>query len=62
MITGKKLKELAAQLEDEDGLDKNSVGNLAIIRNGVYVGFVDLNTGAVEYFPLYNWENNNNRS
>lgn len=34
------------QLRDPDAeLVKNQVGNLAVISNGEYVGFIDLRTG-----------------
>ncbi len=41
-ITVARLHELLGELHADDLLVPNAVGNLAIVRGGVYVGFVDL--------------------
>jgi hypothetical protein len=37
-------------LQDSDVLERNDVGNLAVYRDGVYVGFIDLGIGEVNMF------------
>lgn len=51
-ITVAQLKVLLAQLRDDDVLIPNTVANLAIRRDGTYVGFVDLlkDQGQIELF------------
>jgi hypothetical protein len=41
-ITVATLRELLTQLEPEDVLIPNVVGNLKIVRGGTYIGYVDL--------------------
>lgn len=47
-ITVGKLKELLAQLQDDDVLVPNQVRNLAIFRGNEQIGFIDLLTGSQE--------------
>ena len=49
-ITAAKLQELMAQLEPTDILRPNAVGNLMLIRNGEYIGFVDFYSDIIEFF------------
>jgi len=41
-VSVKKLKEILSELLDDDVLIPNAVGNLALIRNGEYAGFINL--------------------
>jgi hypothetical protein len=38
------------KLQDSDVLERNQVGNLAVYRDGVYVGWIDLGIGEVKMF------------
>lgn len=44
-ITVSKLRSLLAQLRDDDELHPNAMGNLKVVRDGNYVGFIDLLVG-----------------
>lgn len=41
------MEQLISQAGDDARLVKNRVGNLSVIREGAYVGFVDLGSGEV---------------
>lgn len=44
---------LSGVLRPSDVLVRNQVGNLAVERDGAYVGFVDVMFGEVEVFENY---------
>lgn len=46
-----RLKELLQELQDDDILVTNAVGNLAVLRTGIFVGFIDFNSEEVEINP-----------
>lgn len=48
-ITVATLRELLSELREDDILIPNDVGNLAIERNGLYIGYVDLGANEEVY-------------
>lgn len=49
-MTVKRLKEILSELEDEDLLYANRVGNLTVGRDGIYQGYIDFNSEVYEDF------------
>jgi len=49
-LTVKKLKEILSQLDDDDLLIPNRVGNLAVVRGAEHIGQIDFNAEEFEDF------------
>jgi hypothetical protein len=55
LITVRALRDLLDDLQDDDVLTPNAMGNLAIHRDGQYFGFIDLREGHqyLDCFDMY---------
>jgi len=47
-MTVERLKAILSEIEDEDLLIPNRVGNLSVVRNDKYIGFIDFNGGKLD--------------
>ena len=51
-LTAKRLREILSQLDDDDLLIPNRVGNLAVTRAAKQVGYIDFNEEAFEDYSV----------